>query len=328
MIKKFVGGLVASMALASPAFAQEKTITEVEANYKQLAYEKLQDRLLTSQDVEELHSFLNNNLVKVTEQEVKKEPTLEQTSQLELDRIIEEYPGIINNTTNIVYNSELKLKPHQTEALKKFIENSEDQRIKRVLNSEFTVKDLVFVYQQFKPTSIRKDDPEKEAKKNILNRHMALYESYLKEFKDVQGSYFNGKKYFSIGVLGGVELSSRKTEFIAEEEQVKKALKEYTLINDLSVPSIEQHFPNYPKFSYWYFLTWILSGLAPIPVRILGKIYRKDKEFTENDGLYHTIDGLCMSALGLEVLHPSIFYIRLAAPLVHEVLKGWDVLPE
>ncbi|MBI4918599.1 hypothetical protein HY837_01615 [archaeon] len=334
MIKTLVSGLIASTALTSTLYAQEQktySITELDAEYKQLVYEKLRDNLLTKDDVETFNLFLEQNLSKIAEQGFKQKdnPASEKNNLSSLDSIMEEYPGITDKTTNITYDSELKLKPTQSASLKKIIEQSENPRIKELIESELTIKDFVFINNQLKKQQI-KETPgvNEEIKKSILSAHLELYNDYLKSVKNVENSYFNDKKYFSCGFFGGLLLSSNPDDFRKKQELVWQKLKEYTLLNDIKVPPTEQEFPNYPDPNLWYFLTFILSTVAPVPVRFLGKWYRGTGEFKDSDVNYHLIDGGVMSLCGLEIIHPSIFYVRLAAPLVHEVLKGWKVVPE
>ncbi len=325
MIKQLMGGLVASAALASPVIAQG-SFTELRREYNMLSEEKVVDKILTSEEIKDLRDYLAENLKKLEENPVENEKIISQKLE-KLDQLKKFYPGLFDNKVNLIYLTDKEIPKEHTAALKELMTELPKQELISLTEKEnFTIEDLVKIYSDYnidldKLRSIRSYMEERDAQL-FLNSKLSNLTSYLTKKEEIDKSFFNDKRCVSFGFITWLLAHDEYDYF---EAQTKIITEDFTQLTkkEFRASTFEETFPDYLLVdTKRKILGILLSAFLPSIVRLLTKIYRKDK-FTNPEVGYHATDGVFNSLFGLDtVIHPLFFYARLAGPVIYDVIKG------
>ncbi|MBI4918603.1 hypothetical protein HY837_01635 [archaeon] len=298
----------------------------LEQKYKEKVLEKLNDNILTLDEVFELQSFLSKNEILLNN---KNSTKINEEKKEDLEKITNNYPGLIDEKARFTYNPEQVLNTEEQEMLRSVLEKSGNEELKKMLNETLTLRSLTIAYYDKEPTGESntltfEEKKNQELIKKKLKKHSSTYEKYIAYAIEFETSIFNNKKErfnksFSPGLF--IWLATVPNNFEAAQKDILHELKEYTGVKEIKAQSIEEQFPNYPFPKGRSLALSLVSLFFPLIVRACIKKYRNDERWTDEDKWYHGLD-CAASAFGIDLLAPWVFYVRLAGPVIHETLKG------
>ncbi|MBI4918598.1 hypothetical protein HY837_01610 [archaeon] len=353
---------IAPFVLTSPVVAQEvEKETRLTHEYRHALNMTLSDNLLTHQEVVELHKILEDGLQEemnedyyekqklrndAIEEVVKSETKTLASKITELNeskkiiqKLIDQYPGLIDDKAKIVYSSEQKLKEFQEEMLKQAISSLDSVEARQLLTEEdLYVQDLVFISNRNTEESSIKEEELKDLEKKIrfdlakstepglseLAKQLKLLNDYFDSRKKIEESSVN-KKYYSVGILPllFINNSRDKSQYEENKKLLKISLEHSLKMEQINFASFEEEFPNYPKATLKLFFLAIASIIGPALLHGLIKAYRKDTQTSEYEVAFHLVN-VFGTTLGLDFLHPWIFPAKFVAPLIYEISKGTE----
>ncbi|MBI4918594.1 hypothetical protein HY837_01590 [archaeon] len=328
MINKLAGGIIASVALASPVYAQE-SFSELKKSYEEFSREKIQDGILTPEEIKASHDYLEEKLKMLGEKKRTEKDEKTVSSKLEnLESLKKFYPGLLDNKANLIYLTDEQLIKEHSEILKKTISENPKQELSYLdSKNNLTIEDLVKAYKTY---NVDLDDlrfirsyMEEQEVQNLLNRKLNILKSYLNSKEKVEHSFWNDKRHVSFGLISWLVASQEYSDFEQKIRLITQDFSETTNKENFTTQTFEEVFPDYVLVdTKRKILGLFLSALLPITLRVLTKKYRRD-DFTNNNIGYHAADGIFNVLFGLDgLIHPLAFYARVVGPIVYDICKG------
>ncbi|MBI4918597.1 hypothetical protein HY837_01605 [archaeon] len=336
MMKKIVGGLTASIALASPVQAQEvqqpknniTPRTELVNSYKglnqahkEMAIEALSDNLLISEEIYTLNDFLLKNLEHLQGISASQEKVI-RTFIPVIDEVLNNYPAFLDNRVNIAYDANTELSKEHSDSLKNLIQEKPNKNLEKVLIKEnLTLKDLIEICYAYDLVGGEiLSNAQEISNKEEVEKTSSAYTVYVITTTQLKkDKWYNETSRWNLGILGAIKYAGEYRNKIEDsEKRIERNLG--GLSGDFKIKDFTKAIPNAP--SWWHVFTCLFSMFAPLGLRFGVKSYTGRTKWTEGEVWYHTFDA-GVGLLGFEMLLPQIFYVRMAIPLVNEIYKGY-----
>ncbi len=337
-VKKVIGGIAASIILTQPAIAQEvekpknnitpktelvNSYRELKEEYKEMAAEAVSDKILLPEEIYTIKEFLEKNYEHLGKTASSQEQIVN-TFIPTLDKVINEYPALLDNRVNIAYNPNTELSKEHTELLKSLIQNNPDEKIEKLAVKEnLTLKDLIEIcYAHNLIGGEILNSAQEISNKDYIEEHLHWYIIYVDTTTKLKkDEFYTDASKWHLGFLGMIKWDEKyKHNLFNSETKIAEGIKNSTQINNFEMKHFTDELPNKP--SWFHFFAGMFAIFAPLGVRLGAKAYTGRDKWTTGQSVYHFADS-GMGALGFEVFFPPLFYARLAIPLIHEIYRGY-----
>ncbi len=310
-ISKYALTTLAFSGMFNPSSLNADSISQQERSYKTKMLECVKDKVLTHEEIKELYETL-------------KTPARENNNSVDFSKLLENYPGLVDNKARVTYSFSKQLSTEETQALKEVIRENPSPKLEELLSKDqLNIQDLAIAYlfynneaEVMEPTDLL----TKTTIAGIFESHLRAYEKYFNARKNMEESWLNNKK---IKFIGFVQFAIREQPIKSYNETRNNILEQtrsYTQMNNIELKSREEDLPDYHFPGPFDFIV-LLSTVAPALLRLMLKNYRKESRWTDTEVGYHIVDG-GLSLLGIDALHPYILPARLMIPFIWEIGKG------